>query len=109
MPFEPGKSGNSKGRPRGAKGKIPSADAIKKAFYKESLPALEGLKSLLRDQNDELSVANKIKIYFKILEFAQQHVLQDLKETPISKPQTTPKKSTGFSVVPIKEGGNNSA
>jgi len=82
MSWEKGKSGNPRGRPKGAKAAIPSNKAIKDAFKKNSNEALVKLLSILRTSEDE---GNQLKAAVKILDVTYNIVVVEEREAALKK------------------------
>lgn len=93
MAWEKGKSGNPRGRPKGAKAALPSNKAIKDAFKKNSNEALVKLLSILRNSEDE---GNQLKAAVKILDVTYNIVVVEEREAALKRgePPEEPKDKT---------------
>lgn len=61
MPFEPGKSGNPAGRPRGSKGKVMSDKDFEKALMEKEGIVLERMLKIIKDGKDSDALKAGVK------------------------------------------------
>lgn len=90
---------NRGGRPRGAKGKVPTDAAIKESFKSSSSEAIEKLKSLMRNGNE----ANQLKSAIKIIDVTMSILVEDEK-VKVSKKDSKTGESSEYEVEKRKDG-----
>ncbi len=101
--YEPGQSGNPAGRPKGARSKLPSNQAIREEFKKNSPEALDNVIAYMRRYSDSAKQADvQLKLLRQLLEVAELEEDKDAIQEIAREINTTSKRAESASEKSLK-------